>query len=282
VDAVESWAQRRRRRDIERRLRALDRLDRRNGLGSGPTARRHRTVDWHGVAALFLTVGMAAGLLVVVPGLAPASLRELVGLSASGSSGDGSYAFLARQSDVSRDPVGWDPCLPIRYVVNPDGGPSGALDLVKDAVARVEDASGMEFTYAGETNERPNWDSTFVPSIRAEEPVLVSWADPDEVPELAGDVAGIGGSVPTRGLTGRLRYVTGGVTLDTGTFTRLAERRDGEADARAIVLHEFGHVLGLAHVDDPGQLMHQDNLGLHDFGPGDLEGLTKLGQIPCS
>ena len=233
------------------------------------------------MVAICVTAVLTVGALIFVPGLAPARLRELVGLNAIASSGNGSHAFLDHQSGDPDDPVGWDPCRPIRYVVNPDGGPSGAIDLVKDAVSRVEEASDLTFKYAGETNERPNWDSPVQPSIGSDMPVLISWADADEVPELAGDVAGIGGSVWVSGPSGRARYVSGGATLDSGTFDRLTHRRDGETAGRAIILHELGHVLGLAHVKDPGELMNDDNLGRRDFGPGDLDGLEKLGQVPC-
>jgi hypothetical protein len=99
---------------------------------------------------------------------------------------------------------------------------------------------------------------------------------------LAGDVAGIGGSVAVGTPVGRLRYATDAVTLDTGTYARLEHERDGESEERAILLHELGHVLGLAHVEDPNELMYDDNIGLRDFGPGDLKGLAKLGHGRCS
>ncbi|HEY0889152.1 MAG TPA: matrixin family metalloprotease [Nocardioides sp.] len=53
------------------------------------------------------------------------------------------------------------------------------------------------------------------------------------------------------------------------------------AAAQAVVMHELGHVLGLDHVPDPGELMHDENTGRVDFGPGDLEGLARLGATEC-
>ena len=44
--------------------------------------------------------------------------------------------------------------------------------------------------------------------------------------------------------------------------------------------HEFGHVVGLDHVDDPAELI-QYNMGVTAYGPGDLEGMARLGSIPC-
>lgn len=41
---------------------------------------------------------------------------------------------------------------------------------------------------------------------------------------------------------------------------------------RRLVLHELGHLYGLDHVEDPGELMNPD-LTTDDYGPGDLVGL---------
>jgi hypothetical protein len=56
---------------------------------------------------------------------------------------------------------------------------------------------------------------------------------------------------------------------------------DGRAAARAIVMHELGHLVGLQHVAAPDQLMYERNVGQHDFGSGDREGLRQLGLGPC-
>ncbi len=71
------------------------------------------------------------------------------------------------------------------------------------------------------------------------------------------------------------------VALDTDTFDRLAGQRGGEQAMRAILVHELGHVLGLAHVDDDTQLMYGGNLVRTDLGDGDLEGLARLGAVGC-
>jgi hypothetical protein len=230
---------------------------------------------------------ITAGVVVAVPGVAPSSLRRLVGLdvrppsSLAGPTGSGSFAFMAHQPGNAAQPVTWDRCRTIRYVVNPSGGPPGSVDLVKDAVARVEEVSGLRFEYAGKSNERPHWDKPATPMIGPARPVLVSWARDDEVPQLSGKVAGIGGSASVGTPDGRLRYVTGEVTLDASSFARLTAQLRGEPEERAIVLHELGHLVGLAHVSDPGELMSAHNVGRLDFGPGDLTGLAKLGSGAC-
>ena len=72
------------------------------------------------------------------------------------------------------------------------------------------------------------------------------------------------------------------MALDTPVLTTILSRPDGEAEVRAIVMHELGHVVGLAHVDDPRELMYADNVGQKAFGPGDLTGLAALGRGRCA
>jgi predicted Zn-dependent protease len=76
--------------------------------------------------------------------------------------------------------------------------------------------------------------------------------------------------------------VTGGVELDAAQFAELLSRDDGAAVARAIVLHELGHALGLAHVSDPAQLMYPTQSGVWDFAAGDLAGLAQLSSGACA
>lgn len=47
------------------------------------------------------------------------------------------------------------------------------------------------------------------------------------------------------------------------------------------MLHELGHLVGLAHIEDRGELMHPWSSRLRDFGPGDREGLANLGSGRC-
>ncbi len=56
---------------------------------------------------------------------------------------------------------------------------------------------------------------------------------------------------------------------------------DGWAAARAIVMHELGHLVGLAHVHVADELMYPENIGHRTFGPGDREGFRQLGLGPC-
>jgi predicted Zn-dependent protease len=49
------------------------------------------------------------------------------------------------------------------------------------------------------------------------------------------------------------------------------------------MLHELGHLVGLDHVDDPGQLMYPVTaLAVTDYAAGDLRGLHRLSTGPCA
>ena len=280
----------RRRRRTERQLRALDRQYAEWAHGATSGRQRGRSVDRTAWVSFGVTIAACVGMVVAVPSLLPGPVRGLVGLAPDRLgerpevSGSGTFAFLDHQPGNPSAPVAYDPCEALRVRINPEGAPEGGPDLVRRAMVEVEDATGLILRYDGSTDERPKWDSVFVPSGLAggrAKPVLVAWADADEVPELADEVAGIGGSVPVTEPDGVVRYVTGGVTLDADDFEEMASRPDGEAEMRAIVLHELGHLVGLAHVEDPRELMNGDNIGLRDFGTGDRLGLAALGGGSC-
>lgn len=196
--------------------------------------------------------------------------------------GTGTHAFSEYQDDGTA-PVAYDPCRPLHYVVAAEGAPPGADVLVAEAVARVSAATGLQFVADGTTDEA--WSAqrpAYQPDRYGDRwvPVLVSWATPDEVPGLGGTVAGLGGSRAVSA-GGPWVYVTGAVTLDAGWTSEVLLSPHGRDAVRAVLVHEFGHVLGLDHVDDPGELMHPTNEGRIDLGPGDLAGLARLGRGAC-
>lgn len=190
----------------------------------------------------------------------------------------GVFAFTMTQPGSS-EPVGWDPCEPIRYQVNPADEPAGGSQLISRAIARASAATGLTFEDDGLTDERP-FTAQFVP-IGTDRPVIIGWGTAAEFPELADDVAGIGGGAAEQGVLGRRYYVTGGVALDTDLFTT-AQVTMRPQIMEAIVLHEIAHVVGLNHVNEPTELMAATNNGQLDFGPGDREGLARLGSLPCA
>lgn len=280
---AQAW---RRRRSIERRLRELDRADARYGLGAMPGRRSARAPHVVAVVPFFAAAMGLAGLLLFTP-VGPPGLRSAFGFGPAPLGhpptvhGVGPYRFLQTQPH-SADPVAWDPCRPIHYRINTSSGPESAVALVREAVARTSTATGLRFQYDGLTDERPAWDTPTAPHlIGGEPPVLVAWASEDEVHQLAGNVAGIGGAVAFPQRDGRLRYVSGGVSLDADSYADLSQRPGGRLEQRAILLHELGHLVGLAHVQDGRELMNADNVGVLTYAAGDREGLARLGRGAC-
>lgn len=191
----------------------------------------------------------------------------------------GVYAFMATQQ-ASDLPVTYDPCEPIEYVVNDAMAPPGSEGLLASALAEISSATGLRFVAAGRTDEPPPSSSAMSPPRR--EPVYIGWSTPEVVNDLAGRVAGVGGSTARFDeFSGQLEYVTGMVALDAPQLTKIMASPSGADHARAIIVHELGHLVGLAHVDDPDELMYADNVGRLDLGPGDRRGLVALGSGRC-
>jgi hypothetical protein len=195
----------------------------------------------------------------------------------------GSYAFVATGSDGR--PVAYDPCRPIHYVVNSRTAPPEGSRLLAEAIAKVSAATGLEFIADGSTDERPSDDRSPFQKARYGDrwaPVLVAWTDPTEVPSLAGDVVGQAGSIPVSLGPGRAPavFVSGVVSLDGPQIGGEVLPRSA-ATSRAIIQHELGHLVGLDHVDDTAELMNPTTSELTDWGPGDLQGLARLGRGAC-
>jgi hypothetical protein len=276
--------QRRWRREAMRRLEALDRVDEEHGLGAMPfgtpmdgparhrQARPRRTTG--PLIPGLLISGIIAGLVMLHdPGITGYRFRQF--LDHLSGNDKGSYAFIVKTN--AGDPVGWNHCKAIRYVVNPAGAPDDWQDIVTGSVTEVTDASGFKFQYDGTSADRSFTDRSFDPEDPP--PVLIAWADAAEVPDLAGSTAGIGGATPER-VRNRIQFVTGLVVLDTEAFDRMDQRGD-ERSEELILAHELGHVLGLDHVDDVDELMNAQYVGQRGFGPGDRKGLELLHELPC-
>lgn len=193
----------------------------------------------------------------------------------------GSFAYAATQADAST-PVAYDPCRPLRYVVNPRTAPSDGEQLLQDSITRIQQVTGLAFEFVGRTDEVPTSQrSAYQPDRYGDEwaPILIAWSDPTELSDLADDVAGIGGSSPVQRPGDPRVYVTGLVALD-GPQLASVSSVEGAAHARAVIMHELAHLVGLDHVSDPTQLMHPVATR-SALGSGDVTGLSHLGAGPC-
>lgn len=195
----------------------------------------------------------------------------------------GVHAFLHTADDGA--PVGYDPCRPVPYVVRPDGAPSFGPAVLEEAVAVVEDATGLDLVDVGTTDEPPAADRPLIQPDRygtGWAPVLVAWSDEDESDELAGPVAGVAGSAAVPGASGDGTWLAAGrMVLDAEDLTAMAARPDGRERVLSVVVHELAHVVGLDHVDATSELMHPMASTATGLGPGDRQGLALLGQVPC-
>jgi hypothetical protein len=243
-----------------------------------------------GAVLLLRLVGAATG---VGPWEAPHESTEIpsaaldvsttpLGVPFPAPSGSGGYSFL-RTRDDGVTPVTWDRCQPVHYVMRPDGAPPQAAHEVRVALAMVSRATGLVFVDDGMTDEAPTEDR---PSYQPERygdrwaPVLLAWSRETETPRLAGGVLGFGGPQLWDPGSGP-RYVTGMVVFDIDDVRRLGGFERG-THVRPILLHELGHLVGLAHVTDRGQVMwHEDEMPYGAYMAGDLRGLERLGSGPC-
>lgn len=193
----------------------------------------------------------------------------------------GSFGFLAQSPNGQ--PARWNPCVPLRYVVNVSEAPAGALALVQEAVARLSVATGITFSYGGTTNEMPTSDWGFGPSASFPsgwQPLLIGFAAPGQSDLLDGDNAGAAFPVTLEFTsTGELVDVSGAAVIDTDLAAQLPMGFGG-VSVGSIVLHELGHALGLAHVQDTDEIMHPvvGPWTPPAWGPGDREGLRRLGR----
>lgn len=205
------------------------------------------------------------------------------------------YAFTMTQEGTD-EPVTFDPCRPIHYVTRVGrAGPAGSR-LVDEAVARISAATGLKFVSDGTTDEEPSDQrAAYQPDRYGDRwvPILIAWSDEVESPGLKGRTVGLGGGRPWRDTHGRLTYVTGMIRLDTPSLVP-GLSGGGANSVRGVIMHELGHVLGAAHVDDPSQLMadgaqtparraaETDPVVAGRLGAGDRAGLARLGDGPCA
>ena len=197
----------------------------------------------------------------------------------------GGFEFIRTQK-VGKGPVAWDPCRPVRYVVNPAGAPPGGDQLIKEAVLRTAAPTGLKFVDEGTTDEVWSKDrDDYQPDRYGKKwaPVLIAWTTEQENPAVAGYIAGQGGPVSVADADGRLVNVSGAIILDADDIGRSLTYPDGQTEARAIVQHELGHVVGLDHTSDRTQLMYSETNDEQpgDWGTGDLAGLHQLGRGDC-
>jgi hypothetical protein len=178
-------------------------------------------------------------------------------------------------------PLRWDACAPVRLLLSEQDAPEHAARDLTIALDLLRDATGLDLQLIGGTDERPDIGRPLVEWDGARwrwRPVLVAWAQPGagDIPLTALDR---GVALPIAVRDGdREAYVTGQVVLNADRGDLVAGFTDRRDAVGATLLHELAHLLGLAHVEDPAQLMSTDpGSGPVVLGDGDLAGLRAIG-----
>lgn len=190
------------------------------------------------------------------------------------------YAFLSTRFG---GPARWNPCEPIRYAVNLEHAPPGSMRILRRAVQRIEEPTGLRFSFVGATDEPAREDRPRVQRARygpGWAPVLVSWLAPtDREILLPKGRRALGLTWPTFWPTEDAETQA----IVTGQIVIVGVRRQppGFAQPNAVglvMMHELGHLVGLGHVRAFGEVMDPNGGGALGWGPGDLEGLRRLGR----
>ncbi len=191
-----------------------------------------------------------------------------------------SHAFLS--VDGAGVPAHWDPCTPITYFVNTATLPDGAAATVAEVFARVAAITGATFVDGGTTALVAGAGGSPIPVPDRGEGIYVAFADPSVVPDLTGSVLGLGGHYFSSWPSPDMRITVGTIVIDT--TDGLAPGFTSGTSIGGVLEHELGHVLGLAHIDDPTQLMypHARPTGPSTFQAGDRAGLVALHAGSCT
>ena len=109
------------------------------------------------------------------------------------------YSFL---ETVHGQPITYSSCRQVPVAIYPAGGPPDAEQLVREAVALLRSATGLDIVVTGVFGGyAPNWNFKEAP-VMVGDPISVSWQDGNAIAELTDDVAGIGGSRIAHGRNG--------------------------------------------------------------------------------
>ena len=146
----------------------------------------------------------------------------------------------------NKSPLTWHTCKKIKVLVNPGDVKSAVAD-VKEVIEDINQLTSLNFYYAGFTTKKP-----FVDTPELNE-VIVGFYSEEQADERFKfkDAIGLGGG---RSVEGEIKY--GDIGIRTPAYQKVSKSLRKE-----VLLHEFGHVLGLDHVSKKNELMSTQSDG---------------------
>lgn len=234
-----------------------------------------------------IVVALVAGLLVLPALYTRDSSKPTSNVGsdrASAAPAGSGYRFL--RLNRSGTPLRWNPCAPIYYQTDLSSAPPYAAHTLQLAIEKISAATGISFVDDGPTKASPGAAPKLGPDGQVG-PVEIAWAGGAKPSSAKSTTTGgepvadsVAQGVPVAAVdqsTGHGLYVTGTVVIGSSA----AHLRDGfvPGGLGVLLLHELGHLVGLANVDDASQIMNPGVLATStvSFGAGDLAGLKRLG-----
>lgn len=147
------------------------------------------------------------------------------------------------------------------------------IDNLTWAFAAWSTASGLTFQFTGETATTYN-DTAFslIPSdgsAVANRHIYLAFVNNDESDRLGGNVVGLGS--PAKVMPASKEIIAGTAVFRTDHVASTPARMD-----KSLYLHELGHVLGLAHAADDGNIMYPVVTDHVALGAGDVNGVKTM------
>ncbi len=245
------------------------------------------------VSGLVRPIGLLALVMAAVVGLA-VPLAPMPDADAAGSRYEVSNWT---DPDGHTHRIRWNPCQTITFAVNPKlagrsaAARASAVEDVQQAFRRVGKRVGIDFAYAGRTDEIPRDGASQSWSSRQKAAeIVVAWVDQARAATRSNLIGKSGGRYPS-GVGGWMMRWTQPTSTrrpsvaaswcSTPTTTVSTRAGFGSGTTRgALLLHEIGHVMGLGHVGTTRELMYPTMLerGSSNYKRGDRTGLAKVGR----
>ncbi len=177
--------------------------------------------------------------------------------------------------------VRWDSCRTIRWAFYRKTSPKHALRQVREGIRRVHLATGLDFSYVGSTDQKP---TPYGSDVKGTD-VIIGWRSAKDFKPFAKHpgTVGLGGNRYYSGFEEAdgskvSKAFQGGVVLNASLRSQVQNGYGKGYTWGEVIIHELGHVVGLAHAAAESQIMYYSVIRRNaDWGAGDLAGLRQLG-----